>query len=65
MTSVRETRFMPDPRGHATYDELFGMYRELHDAFGGVGDGHESLGTLMKRLLALKERSTAQNRAVQ
>jgi hypothetical protein len=32
------------------------MYRELHDVFGGVPDPRTELGTLMKRLLALRER---------
>ena len=60
MTSLKPERFTPDPAASAVYDELYGMYRELHDVFGGVagagaGAGAE-LGTLMKRLLALRER---------
>ena len=42
----------------AVYDELYGMYRELHDAFGGASEVAPELGTLMKRLLALRERVT-------
>jgi L-ribulokinase len=57
MTTLKEKRFLPDPAAHRVYDELYGMYRELHDTFGGVGAGAD-LGTLMKRLLALKERVT-------
>jgi L-ribulokinase len=56
MTTLKEKRFLPDPAAHRVYDELYGMYRELHDTFGGVGTA--DLGTLMKRLLALKERAT-------
>ena len=36
MTSLKEKRFQPDPAARAVYDELYGIYRELHDAFGGV-----------------------------
>jgi L-ribulokinase len=56
MTSLKDERFEPRPEAHAVYDELYGMYRELHDTFGGVGGDGAGLGTLMKRLLALRER---------
>ena len=36
MTSVSERRFMPDAAALAVYNELYAIYRELHDAFGGV-----------------------------
>ena len=39
MTSLKEKRFMPDPEAHAVYDELYALYRELHDVFGGVPGG--------------------------
>ena len=32
------------------------MYRELHDVFGAVPDARADLPSLMKRLLALRER---------
>lgn len=57
MTSVKPRRFDPDPNAHAVYDELYAIYRELHDAFGGVTGARPDLGSLMKRLLAVKERS--------
>jgi L-ribulokinase len=56
MTSVQEQRFTPDPPAVAVYDELYGMYRELHDVFGDVRGGTADLPSLMKRLLALRER---------
>ena len=56
MTTLKEKKFTPDAVARAVYDELYGMYRELHDTFGGVDDAHTDLGTLMKRLLSLKER---------
>jgi L-ribulokinase len=58
MTTIEEKQFTPDPEARALYDELYGLYRELHDAFGGVHDGVRpaEFGTMMKRLLALKDR---------
>jgi len=70
MTSLKAKGFDPRPDAKAVYDELYGIYRELHDAFGlpagalakaGVSP---DLGTLMKRLLALKERTVNRVAAV-
>ena len=36
MTTLNEKRFSPDPEARAIYDELYAIYRELHDSFGGV-----------------------------
>ena len=56
MTTLKEKRFVPDPSARATYDRLYSIYRELHDTFGGVtGAPAADLGTVMKRLLAIKE----------
>jgi L-ribulokinase len=60
MTSLKEERFEPDPAAHAVYDELYAMYLELHDTFGGRVANHAELGTLMKRLLALRDRVFAE-----
>ena len=70
MTSLKEKRFDPRPDAKAVYDELYGIYRELHDAFGlpadaaAKGGASPDLGTLMKRLLALKERTVNRVAAV-
>lgn len=57
MTTLKEKRFTPDPAAHAIYTELYGIYRELHDTFGGVDGARADLGTLMKRVLAIKARA--------
>lgn len=57
MTSVKSKRFDPNPKAHAVYNDLYGIYRELHDGFGGLPGARPDLGSLMKRLLAIKERS--------
>ena len=60
MTSLKEKKFVPDPQAHAVYDELYSIYRELHDTFGDVrGADTAAVGTLMKRLLAIKDRISA------
>ena len=56
MTSLKEKSFTPDPAARAVYDELYRMYRELHDTFGGVPGAKADLATLMKRLLVVRER---------
>ena len=57
MTSLSDERFDPDPGAQAVYDELFAMYRELHDSFGGAAGAEADFPSLMKRLLALRERA--------
>jgi L-ribulokinase len=57
MTTLKEKRFEPQPVAQAVYHELYGIYRELHDTFGGVAGAVPNLGTLMKRLLAIQARA--------
>jgi L-ribulokinase len=57
MTTLKEKRFDPDPDARPVYDELYGIYRELHDAFGAVEGAQADLGMVMKRLLTIKERA--------
>jgi len=47
--------YRPDPANHAVYQELYGLYRTLHDAFGDA-DWSGSLHHVMKELIALRER---------
>jgi L-ribulokinase len=59
MTSVQDRSFVPEPRAAAVYDELYALYRELHDGFGGVPSARTDFGSLMKRLLAIRRRVSA------
>ena len=52
MTSLKEKRFTPDPSAHAVYNQLYAIYKELHDEFGGVAN--VNLGSVMKRLLEIR-----------
>jgi L-ribulokinase len=60
MTSLKDKRFEPRPHAKQVYDELYAIYRELHDAFGLPGGVPPAagLGHVMKRLLAIKAKAT-------
>jgi L-ribulokinase len=62
MTTLKEKRFEPRPDARRVYDQLYAMYRELHDTFGAVKGARADLPTIMKRLLDLKH-SAAHARA--
>jgi L-ribulokinase len=53
MTSVKPTSYRPIPGNRKTYDKLYQLYRQLHDAFGGLNKSAD-LSTVMKDLLELK-----------
>jgi len=53
MTSLKDVVYAPNPENHAVYDGLYALYRQLHDAFGGL-DKAADLSLLMKRLLDIK-----------
>jgi L-ribulokinase len=54
MTGIREV-FEPDMRRHAVYNEMYRLYRQLHDAFG-TDEWSGSLAHVMKDLIAIRER---------
>jgi len=71
MTSLKERQYEPDPAARLVYDELYALYRELHDAFGGLPGsagpsgppgppGPSGLPTFMKRLLTIRDRVVAE-----
>ncbi len=55
MTGLKPRVFRPNPKAHAVYAELYGLYRKLHDAFG-TADWSGNLHDVMKRLLDLRHR---------
>ncbi|HEY5895081.1 MAG TPA: hypothetical protein VIT91_17820 [Chthoniobacterales bacterium] len=36
MTSIKEQVWDPIPENQKVYDELYALYLQVHDAFGGV-----------------------------
>ena len=53
MTSLRPESYQPVAENRAVYDELYALYRELHDSFGGLTKSAD-LSQVMKRLLDIK-----------
>jgi L-ribulokinase len=53
MTSLKKISYRPTPAARKTYDELYRLYRQCHDAFGGLNPA-ANLSRTMKDLLAIK-----------
>ncbi len=56
MTSLKDIEYKPRATARKTYDRLFALYQNLHDAFGGV-NRKADLSGLMKELLAIKSKA--------
>ena len=54
MTRLKDIRYEPKPESVRVYDELYSLYRQVHDAFGGVNKAADLSG-VMKALIDLKE----------
>jgi L-ribulokinase len=54
MTSLKPVHYDPLPENQKVYEQLFSLYRRLHDAFGGV-DRHADLSGVMKELISIRE----------
>lgn len=53
MTSLKDVAYKPRPESRAVYDELYRLYRQVHDAFGGVNRAADLSG-VMKDLIRIK-----------
>ena len=51
---LREIVYQPNPANHARYTRLYGLYRQLHDAFG-TDQWSGRLSHVMKELLNLRD----------
>ncbi len=54
MTSVKNISYKPIAENKKVYDYLYALYRELHDAFGGVKKNVD-LSNIMKELIKIRE----------
>jgi len=54
MTGLKPKVYKPNPRAHATYRQLYKLYRTLHDAFG-TKDWSGNLHPVMKKLIQIRE----------
>lgn len=53
MTSIKDIVYSPIAANQTVYDRLYALYRQVHDAFGGVKSA-AALGNVMKDLIALR-----------
>ena len=53
MTSLKPVRYKPNAKRRAAYEKIYALYRELHDAFGGV-QKKADLSGVMKKLIEIK-----------
>jgi L-ribulokinase len=58
MTSQKDVAYTPNAKSQATYDELYALYRLVHDAFGGVNKSAD-LSQVMKELIRIREAANA------
>jgi L-ribulokinase len=54
MCGVKDVVYRPQPQNRGVYGRLYGLYRQVHDAFG-LADQAPSLHNVMKELLQIKE----------
>jgi L-ribulokinase len=55
MTKLNPVSYAPDAARQEIYSELYRLYRQVHDAFGGVNKSAD-LSRVMKDLIALKQK---------
>jgi L-ribulokinase len=55
MTGLKPTVYKPNARAHATYQELYAVYKQLHDAFG-TKEWNGNLYGVMKQLIEIRGR---------
>jgi L-ribulokinase len=53
MTSLKKVAYKPKAAAQKTYHELYALYRQLHDSFGGLNKSADLSG-VMKALLEIK-----------
>ncbi|MBN1796086.1 MAG: ribulokinase [Sedimentisphaerales bacterium] len=58
MCGVKDTTFKPNPQNHKTYQKLYKLYKQLHDAFG-INKETKIMANVMKDLLIIKEEANA------
>lgn len=56
MVKLQPKSYKPNPSAQLTYNKLYVLYREIHDAFGGL-NRKSDLSRVMKDLLSLSKKS--------
>lgn len=60
MCGIKKKIFKPNPENHHIYQELYLLYRQLHDAFG-TREWRGTMYNVMKDLLAIRDRQLKGN----
>ncbi|MCE0484963.1 MAG: ribulokinase [Methylacidiphilales bacterium] len=60
MTRIKDVSYTPNATNHDVYNQIYALYRELHDAFGGV-TASANLGQVMKKLIKIQEDQKKKN----
>jgi L-ribulokinase len=55
MTGLKPRIFQPNPKAHAVYQQLYPLYRKLHDALGTT-EWMGNLSDVMKKLIEIRSR---------
>jgi L-ribulokinase len=55
MTGLKPRVFKPNPKANAVYQELYALYKQLHDAFG-TKEWNGNLYDVMKQLIEIRGR---------
>ena len=55
MTGLKPVVYKPNAKAHATYKELYAVYKQLHDAFG-TKEWNGNLHGVMKKLIEIRSR---------
>ena len=58
MCGVKKKTFKPIAANHQTYQHLYKLYKQLHDAFG-TSDWNGNLANVMKELLSIKDKANS------
>jgi len=56
MCGIKNITYKPDTENHNTYQQIYKLYTQLHDAFG-TSDYKDSLHNVMKDLLDIKQKA--------
>ena len=54
MCGIKDDTYKPIPENHRVYQQLYSLYKKLHDAFG-LPDWSGKLANVMKELLSIKD----------
>jgi len=54
MCGIKDVTYQPAPENHRVYQQLYALYKQLHDAFG-LPDCSGKLANVMKELLDIKD----------